>query len=48
MKQKILILVISVLTFSCTDMLNQIDPTGPTGDDYYANEIELNYAVNSV
>ncbi|WP_319592437.1 RagB/SusD family nutrient uptake outer membrane protein [uncultured Draconibacterium sp.] len=48
MKRIILILIVSVLTFSCTDMLEQINPTGPTGDDFFANETELNYAVISV
>ena len=48
MKRIFLIILISVMAFSCTDMLEQIDPTGPTGDDFFANETELNYAVTSV
>jgi len=29
-------------------MLDQVDPTGPTGDDFYSNQTELEYAMISV
>jgi starch-binding outer membrane protein, SusD/RagB family len=48
MKKIFFILFLSFFAFSCTEMLDQINPTGPTGDDFFANETELIYAVNSV
>jgi starch-binding outer membrane protein, SusD/RagB family len=48
MKKLFLIIFTGILAFSCTEMLDQIDPTGPTGDDFFANETELDYAVTSV
>lgn len=35
------------MMISCTEMLDQVDPTGPTGDDFFANETELNYSLNA-
>ena len=48
MKKIYIILLVLSISFSCTDMLEQINPTGPTGDDFFANETELGYAVTSV
>lgn len=48
MKKILIILAFGIFAMSCTDMLDQINPTGPTGDDFFKNETELNYAVTSV
>ena len=42
------LIILTFVFFSCTEMLEQVDPTGPTGDDYFQNEQELIFAVNSV
>lgn len=38
-------LVVILLLFGCTDMLEQTDPTGPTGETFLANSEELQLAV---
>lgn len=48
MKKIFIILAFSIFAMSCTEMLDQVNPTGPTGDDFFKDETELNYAVNSV
>lgn len=47
MKKILLIIIVFSISFSCTEMLEQVDPTGPTGDDFFANETDLNYALNA-
>lgn len=44
----ILLLGILILFVGCSKYLDQVDPTGPTGDDFFSNEQELNYALISV
>lgn len=47
MKKNIIALIAILLlaVVACTDMLEQVDPTGPTGEDFFATENDLNQAV---
>ncbi len=44
MKKYIIILSI-LLIGSCTEMLDQTDPTGPTGEDFFKSETDIEQAV---
>lgn len=43
--KKVLIPLQLLLIMGCTDMLEQVDPTGPTGETFIANSEELQLAV---
>lgn len=48
MKRFFVFILTTLILASCSDYLEQVDPTGPTGDDFFSNETELNYALISV
>lgn len=45
MKKYIILLLTGFLLTTCTDMLDQTDPTGPTGDNFFQTENDLQQAV---